>query len=169
MREIDVDHKNISVSVNRGESFSVTHHRSTVDVSHDTKRLNVDRTDKTVRLIHEDATVQVNHPDITVSLYNGGKRGVPGAGVPDGGNTGEVLTKTDGGTAWLASEGEDKNFTTTFSNQAEVLVTHNLNKYPAITVLDSANDVVVGEVEYINLNAIRLAFSSSFTGRVTCN
>lgn len=99
-------------------------------------------------------------------------RGLPGAngvGVPEGGSPGEVVTKTENGTEWRAFEGADKNYTQTFTNQSDVTIEHNLNKYPSVTVIDSADDIVVGDVVYLGLNTIRLLFSSSFSGRVTCN
>ena len=48
-------------------------------------------------------------------------------------------------------------------------ITHNLNKYPAITVLDNDMQEVVGGVEYIDLNRIRITFSAEFSGKVLCN
>lgn len=48
-------------------------------------------------------------------------------------------------------------------------ITHNLNKFPAIIVLDSAGSIVIGEIVYINLNQIILNFSSGFSGKAYLN
>lgn len=44
-------------------------------------------------------------------------------------------------------------------------VTHNLNTYPAITVVDSANSVVIGDAEYLDTNNVVLSFSAPFSGK----
>lgn len=48
-------------------------------------------------------------------------------------------------------------------------VTHNLNKKPSITVVDSSDAVVVGEVEYLSNNSIRLTFVGAFSGKAYFN
>lgn len=48
-------------------------------------------------------------------------------------------------------------------------VTHNLNKKPTVTVVDSADTVVVGEVEYLNNNSVRLTFAGAFSGKAYFN
>lgn len=65
--------------------------------------------------------------------------------------------------------GEDKNFLQNFTNSSEVTVTHNLNKYPAVTVTDSTGDEVEGQIEHTSVNQLIARFTSSFTGKVVCN
>lgn len=48
-------------------------------------------------------------------------------------------------------------------------VTHSLNKYPAVTVIDSAGTVMEGDISYTNLNQVVLTFQSSFSGNATFN
>ena len=48
-------------------------------------------------------------------------------------------------------------------------ITHNLNKYPAITIVDSGGTVVIGEIEYINLNLVYVKFNGIFSGKAYCN
>lgn len=43
-------------------------------------------------------------------------------------------------------------------------ITHNLGFYPNITVVDSAGTVLEGDLEYIDLNNIRVTFSAAFSG-----
>ena len=52
---------------------------------------------------------------------------------------------------------------------ANWVVQHNLGKKPSITVVDSADTVVVGAYEYINDNEVRLHFNSAFTGKAYLN
>ena len=43
-------------------------------------------------------------------------------------------------------------------------VTHNLNRYPAVSVVDSAGSVVTGDVEHLSANALQVSFASAFSG-----
>jgi hypothetical protein len=49
-------------------------------------------------------------------------------------------------------------------SSAEWTIEHNLNCYPSVTIVDSANTEVIGEVEYINTNSLKAKFSASFSG-----
>lgn len=51
----------------------------------------------------------------------------------------------------------------------EWLINHNLNKYPSVTVIDSAENIVVGEVEYLDLNNLKIKFTGGFSGKATLN
>lgn len=48
-------------------------------------------------------------------------------------------------------------------------VVHNMDKYPSVSVVDSAGTLVVGDVEYINKNALIIHFSAEFSGKVYLN
>jgi hypothetical protein len=48
-------------------------------------------------------------------------------------------------------------------------INHELNKKPAITVVDSADTEVVGELQYIDLNTAQITFNAAFKGKAYCN
>lgn len=48
-------------------------------------------------------------------------------------------------------------------------VAHNLGKRPAVTVVDSAGTVVIGEVDYLDDNTVRLTFCAAFSGTAYFN
>lgn len=48
-------------------------------------------------------------------------------------------------------------------------VQHNLNKYPSVTVVDSANNVIFPNVEYIDENTIRITMIGASKGRAYLN
>ena len=52
---------------------------------------------------------------------------------------------------------------------AEWVVTHNLAKYCSVTVVDTANTVIIGEVEYNSVNQVTLTFRSAFAGKAYFN
>ena len=64
----------------------------------------------------------------------------------------------------------DKNFVFTQGSAASTwTIAHNLEKFPAVTVVDSANNVVVGHITYTNTNSLTVSFSSSFSGKAYIN
>ena len=48
-------------------------------------------------------------------------------------------------------------------------VTHNLNKYASVTIVDSGNNIVIGDVQYVNQNSVIITFNSSFSGKAFFN
>jgi hypothetical protein len=48
-------------------------------------------------------------------------------------------------------------------------ITHNLGKYPSVTVIDSANDMVEGVIQYNSVNQLTLTFSGAFSGDAYLN
>ena len=48
-------------------------------------------------------------------------------------------------------------------------ITHSLNCFPSVTVVDSAGSVVVGDVEYISANVVRVTFIAAFAGKAYLN
>jgi hypothetical protein len=48
-------------------------------------------------------------------------------------------------------------------------VTHNLNKRTSVTVVDAMDNLVFGEVEYIDNNTVRLTFAGAFSGKAYFN
>lgn len=46
-------------------------------------------------------------------------------------------------------------------------IQHNLNKYPNVTITDSAGSVVWGDVKHTSLNTTEISFSSAFAGKAT--
>lgn len=50
------------------------------------------------------------------------------------------------------------------SAEQEWTIVHNLNRFPSVTVVDSAGSVCVGEVLYIDENTVKCIFSAPFSG-----
>ena len=44
-------------------------------------------------------------------------------------------------------------------------ITHTLNGYPSVTVVDSAGSVVIGDVSYNSTTSLTVSFSSGFAGK----
>lgn len=65
---------------------------------------------------------------------------------------------------------EDKSFIFSQNVASNLwLVNHNLNKYPSVSVVDSGNNIVIGEVEYIDENSLQIRFTSIFSGKAYLN
>lgn len=48
-------------------------------------------------------------------------------------------------------------------------ITHNLGKFPNVTVIDSANHVVIGNVRYLSENSLIVTFNGIFSGKAYLN
>ena len=48
-------------------------------------------------------------------------------------------------------------------------ITHNLNKKPSVTIVDSTDAVVYGDVNYLNDNQLTLTFVGAFSGKAYLN
>ena len=66
----------------------------------------------------------------------------------------------------------DKNFVSNninFTANQQIQIDHNLNKFPAVTTVDSGGSQVVGDVQHIDLNSFKITFKASFQGKVYAN
>ena len=48
-------------------------------------------------------------------------------------------------------------------------ITHNLNCFPSVSVVDSAGSVVIGDVNYTNANTLVVTFAAAFGGKAYLN
>lgn len=64
----------------------------------------------------------------------------------------------------------DKHFTF-IQDTASVswMIAHGLNKYPSVTIVDSAGTQVEGDVDYISQNVVVVSFSAPFSGKAFLN
>lgn len=44
-------------------------------------------------------------------------------------------------------------------------ITHNLGYYPSVSVVDSGDNVVIGDVTYLSINSLTITFNASFGGK----
>lgn len=64
----------------------------------------------------------------------------------------------------------DKNFIFEQYSASNIwLVYHGLDKYPSVTVVDSANSVVCGDVVYLDTNSLEIHFNAAFSGQAYLN
>tara|TARA_R100000697_G_scaffold100165_1_gene112490 strand:- start:424 stop:1155 length:732 start_codon:yes stop_codon:yes gene_type:complete len=48
-------------------------------------------------------------------------------------------------------------------------ITHNLDKFPSVSVVNSFKETVFGRVDYINKNRLTVTFANKFSGEAYCN
>ena len=69
-----------------------------------------------------------------------------------------------------ASDEGDKHFTYTRLSASNTWnITHNLDKFPSVSVVDSGNNVVIGDIQYTNTNELTITFNASFSGKAYLN
>jgi hypothetical protein len=86
----------------------------------------------------------------------------------------EVVSKTQQPTVDIVITGgivgTDKNFVYPQSSASDTWeITHNLGKFPSVSVVDSAGSKVIGEVTYNSINKVTLTFSAAFSGNAYLN
>ena len=75
-----------------------------------------------------------------------------------------------GGGGSGSSGSGDKYYVYTQSTSSDTWeITHNLNKNPSISVVDSAGSLVVGNYEYVNADKVILHFNGAFSGKAYLN
>jgi len=88
----------------------------------------------------------------SVDVGKMGLQGPPGPPGPDGGDAHFRFVQSVAASTWT--------------------VQHNLNKRPSVTIVDSAGNLVIGDVQYDAidpLNKLTVTFSTNFSGEVECN
>ena len=91
-------------------------------------------------------------------------------GLTSLGGNGALESGVSYGMGFLPVDSGDKTYAHTQGvANATWVITHNLNKRPSITVVDSAEAVVVGQVEYNSDNQVTLTFSGAFSGKAYLN
>lgn len=48
-------------------------------------------------------------------------------------------------------------------------ITHNMNKYPSVVIMDTTLFAIDGAVEYVSLDAIEVTFNSAVAGKAVLN
>ena len=72
--------------------------------------------------------------------------------------------------SFFTAETADKHYTYTQVAAATVWnITHNLKKKPSVSVVDSGENNVYGDIEYINDNQLTITFNAAFSGKAYLN
>lgn len=70
----------------------------------------------------------------------------------------------------IIAKGADKFFIfDQLTSSSEWLINHNLEKYPSVTIIDSAGTNVIGDIIYIDNNNLKIIFSSKMSGKAYLN
>ena len=64
----------------------------------------------------------------------------------------------------------DKYFSFTQASPSSLwTIAHNLGKFPSVFAKDSADTVVYGDVNHVDINNLTITFSAPFSGTAECN
>jgi hypothetical protein len=111
----------------------------------------VDETEVVIEVGDSDAVIEVQQQDVTIEDSLSGPQGPPGPSGPPG-------------------DGSDANYVHSQTTPDDVwVISHNLGKFPAVDVVDSASTVVIGEVHYEDENSITVSFVAPFAGKAFLN
>lgn len=140
----------VAVSADPVKTVTIIDQSAVVTLLPDQKvSVNVPITPTTITLVPDPiVTVGVTNTPVTVTLGTSGPQG--GTGVP--GATGAPGSAVG---AFVYPQNTPSNVWT---------INHNLNMYPIVVVLDSANSQCEGTITYNNANTLTITFSSAFSG-----
>lgn len=110
-----------------------------------------------------DVVVEAEDAPLVIESVEFGPPGPPG---PQGlqGETGET-----GATGPRGADAAETFYFVQAVPQATWTITHSLGRHPSITVVDSAEQIVHGDVDYIDSNTITVTFPGGFSGRAFLN
>ena len=82
----------------------------------------------------------------------------------------QVLSYDSATSLWINEAVLPETFVFTQGSPASTWnVVHTLNKFPSVSVVDSANNDVIGDVHYVDTSNLTITFSSSFSGKAYLN
>jgi len=87
--------------------------------------------------------------------------------VPD--NTVRVLSVGIQGPTGVSSVNDSHYVHTQILAATTWAIVHNMNKHPSVMIVDSGENVVVGEIQYLTLNSLEVTFSVPFGGKAYLN
>lgn len=125
------------------------------------------------------AAISVDGQSVSVITFNGVKRSfVEVSGIGPQGPKGDKGDKGDTGDQGEQGEpgipGQDGTDDAFYLHDQMIAattwnITHNLGKYPSVTVVNSAGDEVVGNLSYVSTNALQINFSAANSGKAYLN
>lgn len=85
---------------------------------------------------------------------------VSGTTIKDALETLEILNASSGDKNYIHNQIAPNNVWT---------ITHNLGKFPSVTISDSTDRIVIGDIHFINNNEIQIFFKGAFSGKAYLN
>ena len=127
--------------------------------------------DSTHGLVGERNRLYINMHDLTALIWDGESFVELESSSIDG--LKRRVTTNENDIADLRTQivrGADKNYIHTQYVASDTwTIVHNLGKYPSITVVDSADTVVIGEIILQTTERAVISFSGAFSGKAYCN
>lgn len=134
------------------------------------QEVSIASTETVVQPLVQEVGVSVEETVVNVSFVNAqglpgiqgsqGLQGIPGVKGDKGDRGDQGIPGAAGGTSFVFDQAVP---TSTW------LITHNLGRYPSITVVDSAGSQVYGDAVYISDLVVRVEFSAAFSGKAYLN
>ena len=88
-----------------------------------------------------------------------------GSATPSPGTAGQQLLSTATGVVWT-----DQTFIhSQGSANTTWTVTHNLNKYPSVTIVTSTDVVIIGNIAYNSVNQLTITLANADSGKAYLN
>ena len=119
-----------------------------------------------IEVRRQEINVSVSAPTNTIRLSSGSTvQGVPGPQGPQG---------PQGAQGIQGIQGEAGPGISTYTHTQNIAssswtISHNLNRFPSVSVVDSAGSVVIGSITYTDANTVVVTFTAAFGGKAYLN
>lgn len=147
--------------------LKVTEESPKITITEKDVTLNVIDGSPVLKVSPETVSIKIDEKDVRVL-----SKGFQGPVGPEGDTGAQGPQGPQGiqGPQGPQGNGNDSNYVhNQLSPSAVWTITHNLNKYVSVVVVDSADSVVVGDITYVDTNTIIITFSAPFSGRAFIN
>jgi hypothetical protein len=122
----------------------------------------------TLNPIYSDAVISISQAQATVYVLKSTGLDL-GAGLLGSNNFQESTISIDLDFAYIKEEIRDYYLHDQQVASTTWTVTHNMNKYPSINIVDSSNDIIMGDVKYNSLNQLTITFTANISGKAYLN
>jgi len=108
----------------------------------------------------------VSRIPIELSMTKPGPKGEPGLSAYEvwieDGNVGSA-------TDYLTSVGSSTFIHDQIASSNTWVISHGLGKYPSVSIVDTGNTVIIGDVVYLSTNELQVSFTAIFSGKAYLN
>jgi hypothetical protein len=122
----------------------------------------------TLNPIYSDAVISISQAQATVYVLKSTGLDL-GPGLLGSNNFQESTISIDLDFAYIKEEIRDYYLHDQQVASTTWTVTHNMNKYPSINIVDSSNDIIMGDVKYNSLNQLTITFTANISGKAYLN
>jgi len=117
-----------------------------------------------ININHKEGQIRVSPTDLVSNFLTSKLLVGPGITITTISNGGNEQVQIS-----LSSNNPNNRFELDFVNQTQLIVIHNLNKFPSVTILDILGNEVEADIKHLSQVQLQVDFGETFSGKIICN